>query len=68
MEVQTCYVKEGLPRIIASGQWDHANEFVIPGVLFLYITGWIGWVDENMYVTQVHKKIHLKMKLLSMYL
>jgi photosystem I subunit 3 len=35
--------KEGLPRIIASGQWDHANEFVIPGILFLYITGWIGW-------------------------
>ena len=34
--------KEGLPRIIASGQWDHANEFVIPGILFLYITGWIG--------------------------
>eukprot|EP01035_Chromulina_nebulosa_P020081 gene20081-26077_t len=22
--------KEGLPRIIATGQWDHANEFVIP--------------------------------------
>lgn len=35
--------KEGLPRIIASGQYDHANEFVIPGILFLYITGWIGW-------------------------
>ena len=35
--------KEGLPRIIASGQWDHANEFVIPGILFIYITGWIGW-------------------------
>jgi photosystem I subunit 3 len=35
--------KEGLPRIIASGQWNHANEFVIPGLLFLYITGWIGW-------------------------
>jgi photosystem I subunit 3 len=30
----------------ASGQWDHANEFVIPGVLFLYITGWIGWVGK----------------------
>ena len=39
--------KEGLPRIIASGQWDHANEFVIPGVLFLYITGWIGWVGRK---------------------
>ena len=36
--------KEGLPRIIATGQWDHANEFVIPGLLFLYITGLIGWV------------------------
>ena len=39
--------KEGLPRIIASGQWDHANEFVVPGVLFLYITGWIGWVGRK---------------------
>nr|AYO28687.1 photosystem I subunit III [Neotessella volvocina] len=39
--------KEGLPRIIASGQWDHANEFVVPGILFLYITGWIGWVGRK---------------------
>jgi photosystem I subunit III len=39
--------KEGLPRIIASGQWDRANEFVIPGILFLYITGWIGWVGRK---------------------
>lgn len=39
--------KEGLPRIIASGQWDHANDFVIPGLLFLYITGWIGWVGRK---------------------
>eukprot|EP01041_Mallomonas_annulata_P000040 gene40-44_t len=31
--------KEGLPRIIASGQWDHANEFTIPG--------WIGWVGRK---------------------
>jgi photosystem I subunit 3 len=39
--------KEGLPRIIASGQWDHANEFIIPGILFIYITGWIGWVGRK---------------------
>jgi photosystem I subunit 3 len=39
--------KEGLPRVIASGQWDHANEFVFPGILFLYITGWIGWVGRK---------------------
>jgi photosystem I subunit 3 len=39
--------KEGLPRIIASGQFDHANEFIIPGIMFLYITGWIGWVGRK---------------------
>ena len=39
--------KEGLPRIIATGQWDHANEFGVPGILFLYITGWIGWVGRK---------------------
>jgi photosystem I subunit 3 len=39
--------KEGLPRIIASGQWDHAGEFTIPAILFLYITGWIGWVGRK---------------------
>ena len=39
--------KEGLPRIIASGQWDHANEFLIPSMLFIYITGWIGWVGRK---------------------
>jgi photosystem I subunit 3 len=39
--------KEGLPRIIASGQWDHANDFVVPGIIFIYITGWIGWVGRK---------------------
>ncbi len=39
--------KEGLPRIIATGQWDHANEFTLPGILFIYITGWIGWVGRK---------------------
>lgn len=39
--------KEGLPRIIATGQWDHVNDFVLPGILFIYITGWIGWVGRK---------------------
>ena len=47
--------KEGLPRIIASGQWDHANEFIIPGIMFLYITGWIGWVGRK-YVRYASKQ------------
>jgi hypothetical protein len=53
MEVQTCYVERRFTTY-CQWAWDHANEFVIPGVLFLYITGWIG-LDENMYVTQVQK-------------
>jgi photosystem I subunit III len=39
--------KDGLPRIIATGQWNHANEFIIPSIIFLYITGWIGWVGRK---------------------
>jgi len=39
--------KEGLPRIITTGEWNHANEFAIPGVIFLYITGYIGWVGRK---------------------
>jgi photosystem I subunit 3 len=39
--------KDGLPHLIADGRWNHAAEFVIPGILFLYITGWIGWVGRK---------------------
>ena len=38
---------EGLPHLITDGRWNHAGEFVIPGVLFIYITGWIGWVGRG---------------------
>lgn len=39
--------KDGLPHLITDGRWDHAVEFIIPGIMFLYITGWIGWVGRN---------------------
>nr|YP_011005370.1 Photosystem I subunit III [Chorda asiatica]QWK43114.1 photosystem I protein F [Chorda asiatica]WAM62233.1 Photosystem I subunit III [Chorda asiatica] len=39
--------KEGLPHLITDGRWDHAVEFVIPGILFLYISGWIGWAGRS---------------------
>lgn len=39
--------KDGLPHLIVSGQWDHANEFTIPGILFIYIAGWIGWSSRK---------------------
>lgn len=39
--------KDGLPHLIADGRWNHSGEFVFPGLLFLYITGWIGWVGRK---------------------
>jgi photosystem I subunit 3 len=37
---------EGLPRLIVDGRLSHAGDFLIPGALFLYIAGWIGWVGR----------------------
>lgn len=38
---------DGLPHLIADGRWSHAAEFLIPGVGFIYIAGWIGWVGRK---------------------
>jgi len=38
---------DGLPHLIADGRWDHAGEFMLPGIGFLYITGWIGWSGRS---------------------
>jgi photosystem I subunit 3 len=38
---------DGLPHLIADGRWSHASEFMIPGLMFLYIAGWIGWVGRS---------------------
>ena len=37
---------EGLPHLIVDGRLDRAGDFLIPGVMFLYIAGWIGWVGR----------------------
>nr|QJH88215.1 PsaF [Pterocladia lucida] len=39
--------KDGLPHLIADGRWNHAGEFIVPGLVFIYITGWIGWVGRG---------------------
>ena len=39
--------EEGLPHLVVDGRWSHAGEFMIPGILFLYIAGWIGWVGRS---------------------
>lgn len=38
---------DGLPHLIADGRWNHAAEFIFPGIGFLYISGWIGWVGRK---------------------
>lgn len=39
--------KDGLPHLITDGRWSHAAEFLTPSILFLYISGWIGWVGRK---------------------
>ena len=38
---------DGLPHLIADGRPSHAGEFVLPGIMFIYITGWIGWAGRS---------------------
>lgn len=38
---------DGLPHLIADGRWSHSAEFTLPGLGFIYISGWIGWVGRK---------------------
>lgn len=46
---------EGLPHLIVDGRLDKAGDFLIPGILFLYIAGWIGWVGRS-YLQAIKKE------------
>ncbi|MEM7065664.1 MAG: Photosystem I reaction center subunit III [Cyanobacteria bacterium P01_B01_bin.77] len=39
--------EDGLPHLVVDGDLSHLGEFVIPGILFLYIAGWIGWTGRS---------------------
>lgn len=45
---------EGYPHLIVDGRLDHAGDFIIPSIIFLYIAGWIGWVGRA-YLQKVKK-------------
>ncbi|MEB3164284.1 MAG: Photosystem I reaction center subunit III [Prochlorothrix sp.] len=47
--------EEGLPHLIVDGRWSHAGDFIIPGLMFLYIAGWIGWVGRS-YLIAIHER------------
>jgi photosystem I subunit 3 len=38
---------EGLPHLVTDGRLNHAGEFLIPGLMFLYIAGFIGWAGRS---------------------
>jgi photosystem I subunit 3 len=51
----------GLPVLIVDGRLSHAGDFMIPGILFLYIAGWIGWVGRA-YLIAIRKEKDAEMK------
>lgn len=38
---------DGYPHLIVDGDLNHLGEFVIPGLGFLYIAGWIGYAGRS---------------------
>ena len=38
---------DGLPHLIVDGRWSHAGDFVLPGIMFLYVAGCIGWAGRE---------------------
>jgi photosystem I subunit 3 len=38
---------DGLPHLIVDGRWSHAGDFTLPGLMFLYIAGCIGWAGRS---------------------
>lgn len=37
---------DGYPHLIVDGRLSNAGDFIIPSLLFLFITGWIGWAGR----------------------
>lgn len=52
--------EDGLPHLIVDNP-AHAGEFIIPGLIFLYIAGWIGWVGRA-YLQAIQKGSNPEMK------
>jgi photosystem I subunit 3 len=50
-----CGKDDGLPRLIADGRLSRIGDFILPGILFLYLSGWLGWAGRN-YLNVVKKR------------
>ena len=53
--------EDGLPHLIVDGRWDHAGDFVYPGLMFLNVAGCIGWSGrEYLKATRGTKEQYMK--------
>jgi photosystem I subunit 3 len=52
---------EGYPHLIVDGNLSHLGDFAIPSIIFLYITGWIGWVGRA-YLIAISKEKDAELK------
>ena len=52
---------EGYPHLIVDGRLSHAGDFLIPSILFLYITGCIGWAGRA-YLIAIRDEKNAEMK------
>ena len=62
---------EGYPHLIVDGRLERAGDFLIPGLLFLYIAGWIGWVGRAYLIAirerkKIRKCVRLSLMCLSL--
>ena len=42
-----CGLKDGNPRVVATGEWNVRASVMWPATIFLYIAGWIGWAGRS---------------------
>jgi photosystem I subunit 3 len=52
---------EGYPHLVVDGRLDHAGDFTIPGLMFLFVAGWIGWVGRS-YLIAIRSEKNPEMK------
>jgi photosystem I subunit 3 len=42
-----CGTQDGNPHLVVDGRLDHAGDFIIPSLLFLYVAGALGWAGRD---------------------
>ncbi|CAN6855736.1 unnamed protein product [Brassica oleracea var. botrytis] len=51
---------DGIPHLMVNGDQRHWGEFITPGLLFLYIAGWIGLKPKLLIFSAVPKPSRIR--------